>query len=500
MASGGERHGYLWAVAAGAATTALAVPLRGTLAEANLLLFYLLAVVLVTVRFGRRPGILASVVAVLAFDVFMVPPYLSFSVADSEYLLTLGVMLLVSLLVSHLTANLRHQAQIARQREQHAQALFALSRELSGALGLEQIGAVGVRRLGAAFGARVALLLPDTHGRLAPLACGAPQALPLSDAMRVIARTVFEQGEAGSHGQAAQSAGAYYLALRAPMGMRGVLVLAPAVAEQLQQAEQERLLHTCAAQVALAIERVHYVGAAQRALLETESERFRNFLLSAVSHDIRTPLTAIVALSGTLAGRRGGAQECELALAIHSAALRMDRLVTNLLDMARLQSGEVRLNRQWQTLEEIAGSALAQCGAALQGAALTVSLAPTLPLLEVDAVLLERVLCNLFDNIARHAGPVPAATLGARVDGAMLEVTVEDKGPGIDSALLDTLFDKYTRGAARGGQHGSGLGLAICKAIVQAHGGAIVAANRAGGGARFTFTLPLGSPPNAEVD
>lgn len=494
MASGGERYGYLWAVAAGAATTALAVPLRGTLAEANLLLFYLLAVVLVTVRFGRRPGILASVVAVLAFDVFMVPPYLSFSVADSEYLLTLGVMLLVSLLVSHLTANLRHQAQIARQREQHAQALFALSRELSGALGLEQIGAVGVRRLGAAFQARVALLLPDPHGRLAPLACGAPQALPLSDAMLVIARTVFEPGEAASHGQAAQSAGAYYLALRAPMGMRGVLVLAPAA--QLQQGEQERLLHTCAAQVALAIERVHYVGAAQRALLETESERFRNSLLSAVSHDIRTPLTAIVALSGTLAGRHGGAQERELALAIHSAALRMDRLVSNLLDMARLQSGQVRLNRQWQTLEEIVGSALSQCGAALEGAALTVSLAPTLPLLEVDAVLLERVLCNLFDNIARHAGPAPAATLGARVDGAMLEVTVEDQGPGIDSALLATVFDKTTRG----GQHGSGLGLAICKAIVQAHGGAITAANRAGGGARFTFTLPLGSPPNAEVD
>lgn len=493
--------GLAWAVAVCIITTALTVPFRGSLAEANLLMFYLLAVVFVTVRFGRRPGVLASILAVLAFDVFMVPPYLSLSVADPQYLLTLGIMLLVSLLISHLTANLHRQAQIARQRETRAQALFDLSRELSGALSNEQIVDIGVRRLNATFHARAAILFPDQSGKLVALGSSTTLRVPLADTMRVIAKLVFEREVTVGYDEGATtSAGAQYLPLRAPMRTRGVLVLVPLSPVHYQMAEQARFLQTCAAQIALAIERVHYVDIAHGAMLATESERLRNSLLSAVSHDIRTPLAAIVGLSSTLASRQSDTINLELAMSINDAAMRMNSLVTNLLDMARLQDGAVRLNRQWQLLEEVVGSALMHMSDTLRGIDVQVSVPSSLPLLNIDAVLLERVLCNLLDNIVKHAGPAASVVIAAQVVGDMVEVRIDDDGPGIASGMQEVIFDKFARGEATSTRPGVGLGLAICKAIIQAHGGRIHAENRPEGGARFAFTLALGSPPPAEVD
>lgn len=490
--------GHAWAVAACALTTGLALPLRGSLVPANLILLYLLAVVFVTVRFGRAPGVLASVLAVLAFDIFLVPPYLSLSVADPQYLLTFAMMLVVSLIISHLTASLRYQARIALQREARAHALFDLSRELSGALSNAEISDIGVRRLDATFQARTHILFPDEQGRLAPAAAAAPR---LADTMMVIARTVYEREVVTGYEEgAALSAGVRYLPLRAPMRTRGVLVLAPADSAQDLTPEQERLLQTCAAQIALAIERVHYVDVARGAMLAIESERLRNSLLSAISHDIRTPLTTIVGLSSTLAEGRALPPETgrELILAVHDAALRMHTLVTNLLDMARLQAGAVKLNRQWQMLEEAVGGALAECAVTLAGHGVRVALPATLPLVEFDAVLLQRVLCNLLDNASKHGAPGGPISIAARLDGGSVAVTVEDSGPGVASGMEQAIFAMFARGEAEPARAGAGLGLAICKAIVEAHGGAIRAENRAEGGARFEFTLPLGVPPSGE--
>ena len=483
--------GFAWAVGAAVLATALAFPMRGDLAEANLILIYLLAVACVSVQFGRMPGILASILAVLAFDVFLVPPYFSLDVHDAQYLLTLAIMLAVSLIISYLTANLRRQAHIAQQRELRANTLFELSRELSGALTKEQISDIGVRHLRDTFHGRAMFLFPGADGSLA--AIGDEVA---TRAVLVIAKVVYErEPTAGGEEITTTSVGIRYLALRAPMRTRGVLVLFPSKSPQMPTPEQERLLQTCAAQIALAIERVHYVDVAHGATLDMESERLRNSLLSAMSHDIRTPLTTIVGLTSTLANGPAlpAATSRELAQAVQEAALRMNRLVTNLLDMARLHAGRVRLNRQWQMLEEVVGSALEE----VPGMRVALALPASLPLLDFDAVLLERVLCNLLDNAAKYA-PGTEVALSAQLIGDSVEVALEDRGPGIARGMEDAIFAMFARGETESERGGVGLGLAICKTIVEAHGGTIRAGNRPGGGARFAFTLPLGSPPADE--
>lgn len=483
-----SRYGLAWAAAAAVLATALAFPLRGALAEANLILIYLLAVAFVSVRFGRRPGILASFLAVLAFDVFLVHPYLSLTVTDPQYLLTFAIMLAVSLIISHLTASLSHQAQIAQQRERRAIALFELSRDLSGALSVEHIVEIGERHLRAAFHARAMFLFPGADGRLVANAGDLAGAVPL------IARLAFERASATT------SAGIHYLPLRAPMRTRGVLLLFPPAPPQAPSPEQERLLQTCAAQIALAVERVHYVDVAHGAMLAVESERLRSSLLAAISHDIRTPLAAIVGLASTLASgpALAAATSRELARDIEESAQRMNRQVANLLDMARLHGGAVTLNRQWQMLEEVVGSALEEQAGALAGLRVDVALPATLPLLNVDAVLLERVLCNLLDNAAKYAAGGAAIAISAQVAGDCVQVAVEDSGPGIAPGMEEQIFSMFTRGGPETARTGVGLGLAICRTVIEAHGGTIGAANRPQGGARFVFTLPLGSPPGAE--
>jgi len=489
-------RGYAWVVLVCLGATALAVSLRGTLAEANLVLIYLLTVVLATVRFGRGPGVLASLLAVLGFDVYLVKPYHSLTVADPQYVLTFGFMLAVSLIVSHLTAHLRRQALMAQSGERRASALFDLSQDLSAALTNEQVVEIAEKHLAAAFqvSARVLMVRRDDTLDCTPLA-GTPGIVPA--AASVMAQAIFDSQSKGGAADAVTTTGQLQLLpLRAPMRLRGILVL---VGRGRAAPGQVPLLQTFAAQIALAIERVHYVDIARETEIEMESERLRNSLLSAVSHDIRTPLAAIVGLSSTLAnaGTLDDATGRELARAIQDDALRMNGLVTNLLDMARLQTGRVHLNREWQMIEEVVGSALACSARAIDGMRVTVALAPHLPLVAFDAVLLERVLCNLLENAARYARSGGWIGIDAAIAGAFIDVAVEDRGPGLAPGAEEALFAKFVRGETESSRDGVGLGLAICRSIVDAHGGRIRAQAGAVGGARFVFSLPLGTPPAA---
>ena len=249
--------------------------------------------------------------------------------------------------------------------------------------------------------------------------------------------------------------------------------------------------------LAISLERIHYVGVAQASSLQIESERLRNSLLSAISHDLRTPLTALVGLADSLRLTRpqpSGAQ-VEIVEAMRRSALRMNTLVSHLLDMARLESGAVRLNRQWQPFEEVIGSALAACGASLAGRPVAVKLAEELPLLEFDAVLIERVLVNLLENAAKYTPPGTAVEIAARADPEFVVVTVSDHGPGLPRGREDVIFQKFERGLKESATPGVGLGLAICRAILQAHGGSIRGETLERGGARFSLSLPRGEPP-----
>ena len=497
--------GYLYAALICAMATLAGVALRGLLDPANLILLYLITVVGVAVRLGQRPAILSSFLSVLAFDFFLVPPYHSLTVADTQYLLTFAIMLAVSLIISTLTANLRQQARIAQYRERRTSALFDLSRDLSAALTREQLIDIGERHLRAMFQADVALFLPDMQGQLEVTDAQKESPVFLSGVSSDKIQEIHDRPlptETEFNGVSVQADGVLYLPLRAPMRIRGVLAIMPEDTRQFLLADQQRLLQTCAAQIALSIERVHYVEVAQEAVVAMKSEQLRNSLLSVLSHDLRTPLTAIVGLSSTLVSHRSLPNESrqELAEAIQEEALRMNSLVTNLLDMARLHAGSIKLNRQWQMLEEVIGSALGLQSRVLANRQIDVNLAQNLPLLEFDAVLIERVLCNLLENAAKYTPPGSPCWIAAECVGNQVQISVIDAGSGIPKEREDEIFEKFTRGDTESIQSGVGLGLSICRAIVDAHGGRIWVEQRNSGGARFVFTLPVGlSPIDREI-
>ncbi|MCA8253711.1 DUF4118 domain-containing protein [Burkholderia sp. AU31624] len=515
------RH-YVYAAAICAAITVVASLVSERLDLTNLVMLYLLGVVFSAVRLGRGPGVLQSFLSVAAFDYFFVPPRMSFSVSDTQYLLTFFGMLLTSLVISHLTSTLTRQASVAQRRERRTGAIYAMARELGAALTTEQIVEIGSRHVGEVFRARVAFLLPDSADKVRQKIEEPDAAVTLTgaDLDSDVGQWVYDQQKPAGRGtDTLPATAALYLPLKAPMRTRGVLAVASREPRELEVPEQQRMLDAFAAQIALALERVHYVEIARDALVNMESERLRNSLLSAISHDLRTPLTTIVGFSSMLANGRAAAQggdaaaaerfaqrEGELVDAIHDEALRMTGIVTNLLDMARLQAGSLQLKRQWSLLEETVGAALAACKRVLARHPARVVLPADLPLLQMDAVLMERLFTNLFENAAKYTPADTPLDIGAeRVsdDGLpFVRVLVDDYGPGLPAGMETRIFDKFTRGEKESATPGIGLGLAICRAIVEAHGGKIGAFNRTAPdghvtGARFWFTLPVETPPAA---
>lgn len=488
---------YLMAAASSLAMALVATPLLPYLDLANIAMLFLLVVVLVAVRLGRGASVVATCVGVACFDFFFVAPRFSFAVSDLQYLVTFGVMLAVGLITGHLTAGLRFQANVAAHRERRSRALYEFARELSGALQAEQIVDTTRSAIDRTFRARAVLLVPDADDRLiAPLA-EEGEAMPAPDLG--IAQWAYDHAESAGLGTDTLPASAlFYLPLVAPMRTRGVLAISPEQQRWIMIPEQRKQLDTFAALAAIALERVHYIEVAQGALVSMETERLRNSLLAALSHDLRTPLTLLVGLSETLARSRPplAPAQLEMAQQLQSEALRMNALVGNLLDMARLQSGEIKLHLEWQTMEEAVGTALRLCAKQLEQHRVTTSIAHDFPLVRFDAVLLERVLCNLLENAAKYTPSGShidiSASLGRR--GAVL--TIADNGPGVPSGREEAMFEKFTRGERESARSGVGLGLAICRAIVEAHNGTIEYARSVLGGAAFIITLPLGQPPS----
>ena len=499
-------YGYVWAIAIGMALTLVATPLLGVLEQVNIVMLFLLGVVGVAMRFGRGPAALAAVLNVAAFDFFFVTPRMSFAIGDVQYLVTFAVMLGVGLLVGQLTAGLRFAVGVSGSRERRAQSLFELTRDLSAALESTQVISLGAAAVQRHFGGRALVVVTDARDQLAQPSAPPPGFDPS------VADWAFRQGQPAGLATATLAAQPWhYMPLTAPMRVRGVLALAPAQPRWLLIPEQAQQLETLARQIAIALERVHYVEVAQQAVVEMESERLRNTLLGAISHDVRTPLTALIGLAESLQQPvadtdAAASRQSETARAIVAQARALNALVNNLLDMARLESGiaggAVNLRRDWQSVEEVVGTAIRSAGPALGDRTVRTALAGDLPLVEFDAVLIERVLVNLLENAAKYGSP--PIVVGARVTPIALLLSVRDHGPGLPPSSRgreQQLFDKFTRGQAESATPGVGLGLAICKAIVGAHGGDIAATNAEpdaqGGGAEFTVTLPRRTPPEA---
>lgn len=484
---------YAWAVAGSVLATALAAPLHGYFELANIVMLFLMGVVLVAVRQGRGPAALSAVLNVASFDLFFVPPRFSFAVSDVQYFFTFAVMLAVGLLIGQLTAGLRFQARIASSREQRAQSLFELTRDLSAALMASQVVELGRTATERNFGGQAVVLPTDARDQLV-LPDPAPEGFDAS-----VADWCLRNAQPAGLATTTLAAHSWhYVPLQAPMRVRGVLALQPAQPRWLLIPEQAKQLHTLARQIAIALERVHYVEVAQGAVVEMESERLRNALLAAISHDVRTPLTSLIGLAESLRDATPPlpAHQASAAAAMVVQSRELNTLVNNLLEMARLQSGAVHLRMDWQSTEEVVGSAIRAAAPALAGREVQARIPADLPLVEFDAVLIERVLVNLLENAAKYGAP--PIGVQARAEPEALVLSVRDQGPGLpqgmqgDAALL---FEKFTRGQAESATPGVGLGLAICKAIVDAHQGQIEARNADGGGAEFTLRLPRRPPP-----
>ncbi len=452
----------------------------------------------------------ASLLSVAAFAFFFVPPYLTFAVADMGSLVTVSIMLCAALVISTLTIRLCQQAAAARQRERRTVALYAMSRALARMRSVDDLLQAVARHISAVFESRVALFLPQASGRLSPWQKG-----PEKERSDAVERAMFVPGAreegiaqwvydhhhmAGLGTTTLASAEALYLPLVAARGTVGVLGVLPAQPRGVLPPEQDALLETFASQTALALERALLAEEAQQAQLQVETERLRNALFSSVSHDLRTPLTAITGATSTLLEeerRLDAPTRHELLQTAHTEADRLNRLVSNLLAMTRLESGAIQVHKEWQPLEEVVGAALTRLDASLRNRPLTTHLPADLPLVPLDSVLIEQVLINVLDNALKYTPPGSPLSLAAWTTDGAVTVEVADQGPGLPPGEEQRVFDKFYRVQWPGTSSGAGLGLTICRGIIAAHGGHIWAENRSGGGTALRFTLPLAGTPLA---
>lgn len=476
-------------------------------AAANLVMVYLLAVVAVATRLGRGPAMFASILSVAAFDFFFVPPYFSFAVSDTQYLVTFAVMLLVAFVISTLTHRIREQAELARRRERRTAALLSLSRELAATRELDKLLDACVRQISELFEAQVAILMP-TDDRRVSVRARRGSSYDVDEKESGVALWVFDHDQPAGLGTGTlPGARALYLPLIGSRGTVGVLGVCPSGQNTVRDPDRLRLLEAFASQSALAIERAKLAEEARAAWERVEAEFMRNTLLSSVSHDLRTPLAAIAGAASSLVEAGDslplGARR-EMAESIYEESDRMERLVNNLLDMTRLESGGLHIRKEWQPIAEVIGSALHHLDKRLQGRKVRVDIPPGLPLVPLDAIAMEQVLTNLLDNAVQYTFPASPIEIRAEAGDRQVAVEVLDRGPGLPSGEEQQVFQKFFRAQPVGierARRGIGLGLAISKGIVEAHGGTIIARNRPDGGACFRFTLPIeGTPPTLPAE
>ena len=468
---------------------------------ADIVMVYLLGILIVATRFGRGPSLLASILSVAALDFLFVPPYLTFVVTDFRHVGTFAVMLLMGVVIGNLTERIRAQARLARGREQRTHALYRLGQELARSAGSAALVASAIQNVATQFQGQGVVLQPDEHGRLQTP--DHPMAFPLNEQELGVAQWVFDHAEpAGLGTLTLPGARATYLPLRGVAGPIGVMGVLPEGAPRWVEPDQRQLLEAFATQTALALERALLAEQGVKDRRRADEERLRNALLSSVSHDLRTPLGVITGAVSTALETPDLPEPArrELLQSAQEEAQRLHRLVSNLLDITRLEAGSLELHTEWTPLEEVVGSALNRRELATEVHRVRVSLPADLPLVAMDGVLMEQLLLNLLDNALKYSPPGSPVDIKAWAAGKSLTLSISDQGPGIPFGEEERIFEKLARGQAASNRPGAGLGLAICKGIVTAHHGRIQAVNHPQGGAQFLVTLPLGTPPAMPVE
>ncbi|MDX2074731.1 MAG: sensor histidine kinase KdpD [Alphaproteobacteria bacterium] len=489
---------YLSAPFIVAATTLIMMPLRSHVPAVNLVMLYLIGVVAVALRFGRAPSIVATILAALCFNFFFIMPWHSFKSSEIEHVVTFLVLLATGVIIGSQTARLRLQAILARRREKNTATLYAMTRELTASRGKVSLAQIAATHVAEVMDSDVFIWLPDDKGGLQTVVTETESDDEHIDPVREesVANWAFTHKQhAGFGTDTLPSAKALYIPLIASDMVVGVLGVRPHD-EQSEAYSTDSLdtLDTLAFITASALERATAADLVEKTMLEAESEKLRNILLSSVSHDLRTPLAVITGAASTLLLESAKISEeyrKELLRSIHEEGARLARMVTNLLDVSSLKSGSVKLNKELYFIEELIGSALMRVEGKLEKHQLTTTIDHGLPLVRMDGLLIEQVLINLLENVADYTPAGTEVTISAHVEKPDLHVVITDNGPGIPKGEEEKIFDKFYN--ATRAENKGGLGLAICRGIIKAHDGKIWAQNAPEGGAMFTFTLPLKS-------
>ena len=463
---------------------------------ANLIMVYLVGVMAASVWLSRRASLLVSMLSVLAFDFCFVPPRFSFSVADAGYIVTFAVMLLAALVQSSMTSRIKAQADSAVQLERQASELSDFSRNLATTRGADNLLRVAREHILRIFGCTAFVLLPNSDGKLERVFVSEDEET-LADKDVGVAQWVFDNGKpAGLSTQTLAESDALFLPLpgtEAILGVMGLRPGTPEAADALELLDMRRLLDAVVHQTALALDVDRLEEKAKTTLVEAEREKLRAALLSTVTHDFKTPLSAIAGSAESLLSLGEEATpEVRRSLEenIAQEASRLERLVDNLLRIAALESGSVVPDIKRIPLEDVIGSALTRLDATLAGHEVRLEIPEDLPPIPMDEVLMEQVLINLLENVAKHTPRNTGIHIAAAIRGRRAVIEVSDDGPGLPPGDPEKLFERFQRGD-RAGTAGYGLGLAICRAVAKAHGGSITATPGRQQGAAFAITLPI---------
>jgi two-component system sensor histidine kinase KdpD len=461
----------------------------------NVDLVFLTAVVGVAVRLGLWPSLFASVAASLAYNYFFLPPIYTFTITDPTNVAAFVFFIIVAVVVSTVAARGRTQANAATERARVTESLYSFSRKLAGAGTLDDVLWATAYQTALMLRVRVVLLLPE-NGTIAVRAGYPPEDI-LDDADLAAAKWAWQNDRAAGRGSdTLPGAKRLFLPMHTGRGAVGVMGIDSDKPGPLFTPDQRRLVDALLDQGALAIERVRLVEDMDRVERVAETERLRSALLTSISHDLKTPLAAVLGAAGAMRDMGpmlSDAEKADLLATIIDESERLNRFIANLLDMTKLESGAVSPNVALHDIGEIVGSALRRAGRILSHHHVELELAPDLPMLEVDAVLFEQALFNLLDNAAKYAPTETTIRIQSWRTRDTVCLRVLDEGGGIPAGDLDYIFDKFYR-AQKTDQvrAGTGLGLAISRGFVEAMHGTIAAANRTDrSGAAFTITLPI---------
>ncbi len=486
---------YLLGVVLVALSTLLGVAMRHHFSPTTIIMIYLLSVVVSAFYLGLGPSMLVSILGVLVFDFFIITPYHTFAVSDTQYVFTLIVLLGTSIFVSYLTSRVRRQTRVARQREFENATLYALSRNLTTTMGLEATVQAIISSAKETFGRDAAIFLPDDQNKeILKHHAENPNLVIDKNEVAAAVWSFQHQKRVGQSTDTLPNARALYLPLNTARGVVGVMALWVSDPTSQLTIEQTRLLEAFADLAAVAIERTQLAEEARSSQILAATEKLQAALLNSISHDLRTPLVSIIGVLTSLREEGMGLDDTARTNLIQVAAEeaeRLNHLISNLLDVSRIEAGAVRISRQPSDVQDIVSVALEQSSARSGNRPIKLNLSSALPFVYVDFGLIVQALVNIMDNALKYSPIDSPIEISGRQVAQEVEIEVADRGPGIPPEDLQHVFDKFYRVHRPDNVTGTGLGLSISKGIIEAHGGHIVAGNRPGGGTIIRLTLPV---------